>query len=565
MSLPFLVPVHRLPIPSFESEWLAAALGLLCLLAVCVSQRRMPLALPAIALAPIALLVVVVLQMLAGLPAAAANALVVCGYLLFSGLLMVAGHNLVRERGMADLYRGLAWALLGGGLAGSVVGFAQIAGLTALAPALLYPAAPGPGVEGAYGNLAQQNHFATYTALALAASLFLLRQGRLPRWPACAAVLMLGAALALSGSRSSVLYLGCIGLAWLCTNGTRRLPWRAISLVVAGGAVLVAALWLAAHAGLLGPRFSRLGAYGDGAGPRAYLWQQAWRMFAAHPWLGVGVDRFAEALVTQLRPGEKMFGVDQYAHNLGLQLLAVGGIAALLALLVPLAAFLRRAGRAHAAPDAMLAWAVLAILLVHSMLEQPLYYAYFLAIAAFVAGTLEPTFWTGPARRARHAAGIAAGTAAGGLLALLVAASDYGHLADFYGAQAGDPTDAPHQALLFALHRDPMFRALTELMSPASFVAIDAPVAERLALNTHLFAYAPIAEVAFRQAALLAEAGQPDAARHQFAQAALAYPEQAAQYAERLAGLAQRDPASFGALAAYAQAPGQAGAHPAAP
>ena len=146
---------------------------------------------------------------------------------------------------------------------------------------------------------------------------------------------------------------------------------------------------------------------------------------------------------------------------------------------------------------------------------------------------------------------------AGALLAMGITASDCQALsANFYGAQAGNPYDARHQALAVALHGNPLLRPVTELISPGGFVAADAPVADRLALNTQLYGYAPIAEVAFRQASLLAESGRPDAAQQQFDHGARAYPAATAQYVARFAAMAEADPGRFQTLADHIRAPG---------
>lgn len=542
-SLPFLLPFHRLPFPSFESEWLAVVLGLLCVLALLVGMRRDSWTLPKVALAPVSLLAVVALQAIAGVPAYASNALVLGAYLAWAALLAIAGHRLTHALGAARLQRLLAWALLGGGVLSALIGVAQCAGLSSV---LILPLSdPGAGV---YANLAQQNHFATYVALALASAVYLLRQKCLSLWLGVPAAVLLVAALALSGSRSSVLYIACIAAAWLGCRGkgaARGLLWLFLA-----GAACVALLAFAARGGVLGPRFARLGSYEGAFGPRFFLWQQAWHIFLQHPLLGAGIDRFAFEMVNQLGDGQRIYGIDQYAHNLGFQLLAVTGVAGFAALFVPLALFVRRLLRDRTSPGDQWLWAVLGILFVHSMLEQPLYYAYFLGIAALVAGSAETRAiaWRPPLF-----AGVPCLVLA--LLAMGIAGSDYHTFSsNFYGPDVGDPYDARHQALALELHRDPLLRPITELVSPASFVAADAPVSDRLTLNTRLLGYAPIADVAFRQASLLAEAGRQGDAMRQFDRAARAYPEETAQYALRFEALAAGDPANFGALAAHIRA-----------
>ena len=292
-------------------------------------------------------------------------------------------------------------------------------------------------------------------------------------------------------------------------------------------------------------------AFGEGAGPRLYLWRHAIEMFAVHPWLGVGIDGYAHALVGQLRAGEPMWGIDQYAHNLPLQLLATAGVAGFAAVAVPVLLFMRRILRARRGPEWFFGMGVLGILAIHSMLEQPLHYAYFLGIAAFVAGAMGSGGAAGTDWRRRQ-------LRAGALVCVVFAglvkktAGDYRALADnFYGPERGDVGDERHLALLSSLHRTSLFAPMAELIAPALFVAGDAPVRERIAFNERVLRHAPVAEVAYRHAALLAEAGRQAEARAQFARAARAYPGEARFYADRLAELASRDLA-FTDLARFA-------------
>ena len=118
----------------------------------------------------------------------------------------------------------------------------------------------------------------------------------------------------------------------------------------------------------------------------------------------------------------------------------------------------------------------------------------------------------------------------------------------------GDVTDARHQALLVSLHADSLFAPMVELIAPQLFVAADAPVGERLAFNQRVMRFAPIAEVEYRHAALLAEAGRVAEAKSQFGRAARAYPGVIDTYLDRFTQLAAMQPVTFGEVAAYAKA-----------
>jgi O-antigen ligase len=550
MALPFLLPVHRLPMPSFESEWLAAVFGMLCLLTLSFERKGEAWRVPAICLAPLLLGLVLLSQTLAGVPAHPANAATWCAYLAFGAALAVAGCRLARVMGTDCLYRLLATALVAGGLLNAIAGMFQRWGPPDTLAVLLYPlSAPN---EGVYGNVAQQNHYAAQLALAIGACVHLIVQRAMPGRVFIGLVLVLSMALALSGSRSGFLYLACIALVFMGTAGARAFRGRRV-LVCAlgiGAAVTILAFVLAARAGLLDPRLARLVAYGEGLSPRLFYWRHAVRMWLAHPWSGVGVDRFAEGLLDGMRPGETLYPVDQYAHDLPLQLLATTGLIGLASVALPLGAFLRRSWPARATPAHLTAWTTLAVLCVHSMLEQPLHYAYFLAILAFFLGTLDPLTYAVPASIPQWASRGACGLALCGCIALAI---DYHQLAEeFYGEHSETAFDARHTDLARRLHRDPFFQPLTELIAPWAFVSGDAAPAARLAFNTCLLAHSPIADVVYRQALLLAQVGRTSEAMARFRQAALAYPQQAVFHEQGLAALSEQDPASFRTLYLYA-------------
>jgi O-antigen ligase len=559
-SLPFLVPFHQVPIASFQSEWLAMGLGLLGSLFLLTQKRGIGWQLPRLAIAPLALMLVVGMQLAAGMFAYAASAATIALYLVWTIVLALAGRTLAASVGAPRMAACLAWFLLAGGLVNAGFGLLQYLQLSQDFGALI--SAPMPvSLYGIYGNLAQQNHFADQMALAIACASYLRLTHRLMTPWYCAFCLVLVSAIFLSGSRSSFLYLAGIGAAAYLTlrseAGTARR--RPLFLVAAALAGMACALWLLMRAGAATAQLDRLFSMAGAFGPRMYLWAHALQMFWAHPVLGAGFDAFALRLVEQVAnaPHAQLWGIDQYAHNLILQLMAVSGLCGLLAVTAPGAAFLLRLARTPNTPERFWAWSILGVLLIHSMFEQPLYYSYFLGPFALVAGMSDPAAW-------RIDIGRVGRTAAALLLAAALAllgksASDYDELeGNFYSGRytAADPVQqaARHSELVRALDAHSLFAPLAELVSPGDFVAAQAPVADKLRLNLKMMHYAPIAETEFRQAALLAENGQPTQAMQQFRQAAIAYPAEAGQYLERFDALAASEPARYAQVDGYAKA-----------
>lgn len=563
LCLPFLVPLHDMPLPSFQSEWLALVLGLLALLALCLDKKS-PQVSPMV-LAPLALLLLVLLQLALGKFAYVATALTMSLYLLWCALLLLAGRTLVVRVGMTPLLTCWCKYLLAGGLLNALCGLAQFSQIW---PALGgWVAAPMEARDaGVYGNLAQQNHFATHLALAMAAACYLCfsgqRQNALPsrlarHWPLLAyggICLVLFAALLLSASRSSLLYvvwIGLLGLGLLKRVGS-ALPARKIGilLLILLAILLLALVLVFSLAGHGVPQIDRLKTLLGGLGVRAYLWRHAWAMFCSHPLLGVGFDGFAWHLVQQLHDLKEpsQWGIDQYAHNLGLQLLAVAGLPGLLALAWPLGRWLRRQLAQPYQVQRFLPWAALGILLIHSMLEQPLYFSYFLGAAALLLGLADPQAWQAGLwlRRALILVCLL------GLAQMLKIGWEYDQLEGYFYSQRyrTDDPGVPHQ-LAQKLSQDSLLGPMVELAAPAEFVPDSAGSAEKIRFNQRLRHFAPVAEIEYREAALLAAAGQTRQAMKQFDRAAYAYPGQTKVYLPRFFALAQSDPASYAALAEH--------------
>lgn len=581
-SLPFLLPVHRLPLPAFHSEWLAMSLGVLACIPLLLAQSA--LTVPRLVMAPLGWLLVVLLQWGLGMFAYGASALLIAGYLLWAALMLVLGRTLAARMELAQLYAFLAWSLLLSGLLGATAGLLQYA--------QWWPATGGLVIEpmalnefGVYGNLAQQNHFATHLALALASGGYLWLAGRLARgWLVAPSVLLL-AALVLSGSRSSFLYVlllaglmlwqrqslsaadvavhglvaGQGGVAGSAAMGRVGFPRRVLRpafflcLLLVLGLMGALALHFAPHI----PQLQRLTTLSGAIGVRGFLWQHALAMFMEKPLLGAGFDAFGWKLVEQLYAARELnkWGIDQHAHNLPLQVLAWSGMAGALALGWPFWRFFQRQRRLAMSLPRRWLCAICGILLIHSLLEQPLFFAYFLGVLALLLGSADTGEWHWPLRRIGRAA-VALGLVFA-LGVLLKTAIDFERLDRLvYTVRHDDPDTVPgslqRQQAMRDLQAGSLLAPLAEFASPADFVAVDAPVADKIAFNLRVMHFAPVAEIEFRHAVLLTEAGRLAEAKQQLQRAVLAWPTEGEAYLARFNALAESDPVMYGELAHYA-------------
>jgi O-antigen ligase len=247
------------------------------------------------------------------------------------------------------------------------------------------PTTPGR----AFGNLRQPNHLASLMLLGLCVLPLVVSETR-RRW-AWAAMAALTLGVALSSSRTGM--LGLVGLAlWAVLDRglpawARRVFWAAP--VVAVGWWL--ALWAWGQLG--GPAYygeTRFESHSDLSSSRFAIWSNTLALIAAHPWTGVGWGNFNAAWTFTPFPDRPVAFFD-HSHNLVLQWMVELGIPAALALLGALAWGLWRARGALSRPGeaglaARAALMMLAVLGWHSLLEYPLWYAYFLLPAAFALG-----------------------------------------------------------------------------------------------------------------------------------------------------------------------------------
>ena len=231
------------------------------------------------------------------------------------------------------------------------------------------------GAERASGNLRQPNQLATLMIWGMLAATYLLRRSP---WLWSAASLPLLLTLFATGSRVGVLSLALIVGAALIRSRRAR-SWQKKVWIAAGLTVLVLA-WFAANA------FTRDTA--DSAlSQRLALWHDVWTIIEQTPWFGVGWGQlnFAWTLTPLAARAPDVF---DHAHSLPLHLAAELGMplaACVLALLGLTLWFSRRAGRTREGATAQL---MLATVLLHSLFEYPLWFAYFLLPSAFLLAWL---------------------------------------------------------------------------------------------------------------------------------------------------------------------------------
>ncbi|MDO5288418.1 MAG: Wzy polymerase domain-containing protein [Pseudomonadota bacterium] len=268
------------------------------------------------------------------------------------------------------------------------------------AEAPLYPwvnqAQPGQ----AFGNLRQPNQLATLLAMGLLALRWWGQQGRLAwGWQAGVAALLL-TALAATASRVGLVALLAVGAMVLCWGWRAgwapqgaatplRGRWALAGLAAGLGVYVAAALALPAllvqDEGVSGRSMvDRLQNAESTCGSRLILWRNVLHLIAQKPWTGWGWGELDYAHYATLYPGARFCHILDNAHNLPLHLAVTLGLpVALLVCALLLWAVWRGKPWREQCPARQLAWGVLAVISIHSLVEYPLWYGPF-QVAALV-------------------------------------------------------------------------------------------------------------------------------------------------------------------------------------
>ncbi len=555
-TLPFLQPFHRFPLPSFYAEWLALVLGIAALVALLSREAWSGPGLPALSLAALSMIGIVWLQFALGLMHYLGQALVPSLYLLWAALLMVLGDHLRRELGMERVATTLAWFLLAGAALSAVAGIIQHYDLAPLARTVI----PPKRTLQVFGNLSQPNHYAAYSVMGLVALAYLAARRRLPIAVGASLAALLAFSAAISASRSVWLYLAVLTLLALALHRHESRPEhrRFLGACAALLPLFAVMIGLAASPWLEPPdiqatsSLDRLFGSASGSSVRLALWQAAWWMFAGAPLLGVGFGQFAwhhfeyQATIT----AHPEVGLTNHAHNLPLHLLAEAGVIG--ATLVLGAVLYWLAGLRRARIDLECGWlvALLCVVGLHSLLEYPLWYAYFLGMAAVILG-LTTRRWLA-VDLGRVGPPLAGAVLIVGLAQAALTLRDFRSFEQVvfsvYRSEADVPAGQVFHDVLTGAYRDPLLAPYVDAVIAHGITVSEEQLPEKIALVERAMRFAPGPFVATRKALLLEMAGQRAAALSHMERALRAYPWEAKRTIAELEALAERHPGRFGPL-----------------
>ncbi len=550
--LPFINIYHQLPIISFYTEWVAGILGLTAIAPMLLTAPRPNIQIPQISLIFLVLAAVLGLQWILGMLHSAQYTLLMLSYLIWAFLLTLLGSHLRRELGWNKLVCTLAFFLVIAGIINGGILILQIVTRTGgVIPFLPYLPSFGP--------FAQENHFADFTALAIASLIYLYVKGRFSTTFSVLMLVWLLFMLAVSGSRSSWLYLiATVILAFVMqaksirqnrnSPATRNLLYMCLATLPAFALIHLFTNYIAPDA-LFNLTTDRIvnGINIDTPSARLQIWHDSLRLSWQSPWLGIGAGNInAESFLLLDTPSAMAFNsAFEHAHNLFLHLLTEMGIGVFLITLTCLIIWLRKFKWYDLNLETWWLITLLAILGIHSMLEYPLWYAYFLGVAAILLGAGEEKIITIniPATSDKL---ITKFTRCSLAIILMLGTLNLGtmlaaHIKLEHAIYQPLNTDTTKQKKeLDWIYRYTLLSPYAELMYAVSMDMERNDIDYQIALNQSAIDFRPFSKICYQQVALLKLKGDDINAKKLLKRTLMVYPANAAKIVESMPTLYRR-------------------------
>jgi O-antigen ligase len=331
-------------------------------------------------------------------------ALMASGLALSAWWVLQSAWHAAHRWPVASVMDVLALALAGAGVLGVALGIVQIF-IPSLADGDFIARSVTAGR--AVGNLRQPNHLSTLLVMAICGSVWLGRRGRWPVWLSVVLALACMGGVVGTASRTGMVAMGLL-LLWGWRD--RGLPAPLRGVLLAAPLWWGMAQWAEAGSGHAFAAQARLHDGSDISSSRFKIWANTLDLILAHPWTGVGWGQFNLAWTLTEFPTRPIAFFD-HTHNIVLQWAVELGIPMALLLIVLCATGLwplLNAMTDTSPPDdrqgvRLAAATIVGVLALHSLLEYPLWYAYFLLPGAFVWGLgLAAAESTQPHAQSRH-------------------------------------------------------------------------------------------------------------------------------------------------------------------
>ncbi|OGI39579.1 MAG: hypothetical protein A2V91_03620 [Candidatus Muproteobacteria bacterium RBG_16_64_10] len=544
--IPFLLPYHRLPLPAFYSEWAAFALGIVACFPFLSRNFWLHLKIPHSAIWLFAIVVLIALQALFVGHVYVTQALLPGIYISWAVMLVILSAWIRARLGLDRAVTALAWMILLGGTLQTLTGLAQYLNVSGEFASMVEMK---QGIS-IHGNINQRNHLATQITLASFALVYLHATDGVNRALMTVLLVLFALVLTVSSSRAAAIYIMAGFLLSLFSYRAAKTPVH-YRLLQGAGLLLVLFLliqfllpflnaWLKQLLSAMGFDVSgleTLTALQRGAAEdidvRISEWHKAWLMFLKSPLWGIGVGHYGwYSFDYQAFPEFSAISKTvtfQHSHNLIMQVLAELGAAGLLLLVFMAFAWLRQMLPHWKNPSCWLILTLLIVLLLHSSVEYPLWYSYFLGLAALLLGLGSVSTQT--IRFTPRLGQITAACAlflSGAILAITLRGfQDLSHVNMLVF------TSTPQQAAatLHAISRNPLLTPWAEAAIAQHGAPAKNALDQQLAITARVMQYRPSPIAVNRQIIYLALAGKPVDAAVLMKKAFTVYPSDFSKFA----------------------------------
>lgn len=386
LFLSWVLPNHYRPWPSFHSEMLAFAGVNLFVLTIVIAPRSKKLFIPKRIWPFISLIAIPWIQYIFGIINFLGDALGVTFYLVAALFSFVLGYHYKIQEGIS------------GGALNAIMQMLLIAAVMSAAIGYLqwFSLEDGFGifvVEGSFGgrvigNLAQSNQLATLLLIGIVACYFFYEIGTFCKISTCLIVAFLSFALIATQSRSG--FYGVIALAafilYKRNSSIIRLPnWMIVVWVF----LMCLGVWML-------PLFSNMLMISDvfearsltDSNGRLLMWRQMISGLMESPWFGYGWNQSIRAQMIGAINNPGAISSD-YAHNIFIDLLIWNGVP--LGLTIAVVIFFWFVSRLFLTNrvNSIYGFACLIPFAVHSLVEFPFAYSFFLIPMFFMIGVIE--------------------------------------------------------------------------------------------------------------------------------------------------------------------------------
>lgn len=386
IALSFVIPTHLHPYRTFYQDAFAIFGVLLTFAFMAAMAGKIEWRIPSAVFVPLGLIVVIAIQTANGLILYSADMVFPVIYFLCLILALILGATLaMQEDGLTKLAILFACTFLAVGVVCVVFQHVQVAGINAwpfINPVLFHDN------QRPFANVAQPNLLALVLCFSVVSVWYLYLKNYLRPRLAIAFVLYLLWGIALTQSRIAWIILPMfVVLCWKQPADSSAKISKLLLLILP---IIYIAFVLCSSQLLadLGITSATVGQRAGQTSIRLVLWQQAWKMSVMRPWLGVGWYQFGPNQVTistMFKPSEYA----EYAHNIVLNFAAeIGWPLTLLLCAATLYWFYFCCIRRWNNLQVRFISLMLLAIGVHSMVEFPLWDAFFLMPLGLMVGAL---------------------------------------------------------------------------------------------------------------------------------------------------------------------------------